>query len=75
MNIFIAKTEIVICEDSTKALKLMKDKSFIKHIIVMNNVINEEVKERAKEIEVNIVSFKDAIEIGSLNYREPVVSY
>ena len=71
---FAAQVSIVFCENSAKAEKLMREKTFIKYIIIMDNFVKYSADKRAQEIGVKLLAFEIASEVGSVNYRKPDVS-
>ena len=71
----LAKTSIVFCEDSDKAEKLMRNRSFIKCIIVMNNFVKYAAHMKAQEMGVKLIEFELASQLGSMHLQKPIVSF
>jgi len=61
-----------VCDDSVKALNLMKRNSSLTHIIIIND-INDQARKLANEKKINIISWKELIQIGKSNLKSPVV--
>ena len=70
----IAKAQVVFCDDSAKALKVMNEKTFLRHIIVLDDRISQEALEKANQLGINLIAWSILIDIGEVNLRNPVVS-
>ena len=55
---------IAICDDSTKALKLLGFNSFIKFIILFDHNLSEELKQQAEKIGVKLLTFEEVKQLG-----------
>lgn len=55
---------IAICDDSIKALKLLSFNSLIKFIIVFDENFTDELKNKANQIGVQLLSFEDVKLLG-----------
>lgn len=69
-----SELRLVACDDSEKAMHLMKTKSNLEHIIVFDE-IKEEVRVRANELNIKVYSFEDLQEIGKENFKRPIVGF
>jgi hypothetical protein len=63
----------VVCDDSLKAMDLMKRKSNLTYIIVIDE-IDAKARLLAKDKNINLIEWKELIQIGKDNYKPPVVS-
>lgn len=63
-----------MCDDSQKALQLMKSKSSLTHIVIIDD-INEAVVLKGQQTNISIYSFEEIRQIGRNNYKEPLVIY
>ena len=73
MKINKAELKLVVCDDSEKALQLMKSKSNLEFIIIIDS-INEQARSKANELNIKLYSFDELKEIGSKNLKSPFVS-
>lgn len=73
MKINKAELKLVVCDDSDKALQLMKSKSNLEFIIIIDS-INEQARSKANELNIKLYSFDELKEIGSKNLKSPCVS-
>lgn len=64
----------MVCDDSEKALKLMKNKSHLKVIIILENIITDEANKRAHQLNIKLLKFKRLRKIGLKNFQKPIVS-
>lgn len=66
--------KLVVCENSQKAINLMKnEQSKLEYIVVVDNLA-EEATNRAKETNIKILTFEDLKKIGVNNLIQPIVS-
>ena len=66
--------KIVVCENSPKALNLMKnEQSNLEYIIVIEDLTSE-ATEKAEEKNIKILTFEDLKKIGTDNLIRPIVS-
>ncbi len=63
----------MVCDDSKKALSLLKLKSKLETIVLIDD-LTDEVRERASEANVKVFRMTDLYEIGKSSLAEPVVS-
>ncbi len=56
--------QIAICDDSMKALKLLSFDSFIKFIVLFDTHLTEELKQKADEVGIKLLSFDEVKELG-----------
>jgi hypothetical protein len=62
---FVAEMRIAICDDSTKALKLLSFDSLIKFVILFDDEhLTDELKQKADKIGVRLISFEEVKQIG-----------
>ena len=71
--IIIAELKVAICDDCEKALQLMKSKSNLEYIIIIDK-INDAVQAKANEMNIKLYTFEQLKEIGRNNIKKPVVS-
>lgn len=73
INFILIQTElkIVVCDDSSKAMHLMNSTSSLKYIIVIEK-ITDEVRARAEETNIKILSLEHVKEIGKNNMKTPI---
>lgn len=64
---------MAICDDCEKALQLMKSKSNLEYIIIIDK-INDAVQAKANEMNIKLYTFEQLKEIGRNNIKKPVVS-
>ncbi len=69
----LAQLKVVVCDDSDKALQLMNSKSNLEYVIVIDN-LNEDAKNKAKELNIKILTFEELKKIGKNNMKPVVVS-
>ena len=63
----------MVCDDSNKALQLMKSKNNIEYIIVID-LISEEAKSKAQKLDIKLLTLEELKKIGQENHHKPVVS-
>jgi len=64
--------KLVVCDDSDKAIQLMNSKSSsLEYVIVIDN-INDEARNKAKELNIKLYSFDECKQIGAKNIRETI---
>lgn len=68
-----SEIKLIVCDNSKKALDLMKRESKLEHIIIFDD-ITDEVRDKAAEASINILSFEELKEIGRKNLVDLVVS-
>lgn len=66
-----SELKLAVCDDSEKAIQLMKSKSNLQYLIVIDE-IKEEVRARADELNVTLYSFAEIQEIGAANMKKPI---
>lgn len=64
--------ELVVCDNSTKALDLIKRKSKLKFIVVVDGT-TDEILEKTGQTDIEIILFKDLVESGKQNLSAPIV--
>jgi len=62
---------LVVCDDSEKAMHLMKSRTNLEYIVVVDQ-IKDEIREKATEMNIKLVSFDEIQEIGQTNLRRPI---
>ena len=65
---------IVICDDCEKALKLMKTRTDLKVIVILENLISPEASMKANERCIKLIKFKRFKRIGQKNIKQPIVN-
>ena len=75
MNFILEQTQLklIVCDDSTKAMQLMGFKGNLEIIIIVDE-ITQGVRDKAKESNIKLFSFKEVLELGKSNLHDPVVS-
>ena len=73
MKINKAELKLVVCDDSEKALQLMKSKSNLEFLIIIDS-INEQARSKSNELNIKLYSFEELKEIGRKNLKSPIVS-
>lgn len=68
-----SEIKLIVCDNSKKALDLMKRKSKLEHIIIFDD-ITDEVRDKAAESSINVLSFEELKGIGRKNLVDFVVS-
>lgn len=68
-----SELKLIVCDNSKKALDLMKRKSKLEHIVVFDEITSE-VRDKAAEANINILSFDELKEIGRKNLVDLLVS-
>lgn len=63
--------KLVVCDDSAKAMQLMSTKSNLEHVIVIDK-INDEVRQKAAEMNIRVHSFDEVKQLGKDNLIDPV---
>ncbi len=63
----------MVCDDSVKALSLLKFKSKIEFIVLFDD-LTEEVREKASEANVKVFTMSELLEVGKSCLADPVVS-
>lgn len=63
--------KVVVCDDSEKALQLMNNKSNIEYIVVIES-INNDALNKAKEMNITLISFENVKEKGLANLKKPI---
>jgi len=65
--------KLVVCDDSEKAMHLMKSRTNLEYIVIIDEIKDEvEVREKAAELNIKIVSFNEIQETGQANLRRPI---
>ena len=64
--------KVVVCDDSEKALQLMSSKSNLEYIITIDD-LNEEAKNKAAELNIKIMTFKECREVGRKNLQPKAI--
>ena len=64
--------KVVVCDDSEKAMQLMNSKSNLEYIIVIDN-LNEEAKNKAAELNIKIMTFKECREVGKQHIQPKAI--
>lgn len=67
-----AQLRVVVCDDSAKAMQLMSFKSSLEHIVVIEP-ISEQVRSRARDLVIEVISFDELKEIGRKNLKDRIV--
>ncbi len=63
----------MICDDSRKALQLMKSKNNIEYIILIDS-ISEEAQSKAQNLDIKLFTLEELKKIGQDHHHKPVVS-
>ncbi len=63
--------KVVVCDDSDKAMQLMGSKSSLETVIVID-AISEDVRNRAAELNIRVLTFEEAKAVGKANLQKPV---
>ena len=71
--LFEAELKLVVCDDSEKALQLMKTKSSLEFIILIEP-INENARNKANELHIKLYTFEQLKQMGRDNLKPPQVS-
>ncbi len=69
---FQAELRIVVCDDSEKALSLMKSKTNLEYIIIIEK-INEETRHLAVDLGIKLFTLDEFKEIGQKYRKKPNV--
>lgn len=64
---------MVVCDDSQKALQLMHSKTSLEFLVIID-AINENVRTKASELNIRLLTFEELKEYGRSGLRRPIVS-
>lgn len=68
-----AELRCVVCDDSIKALQLMKSKTYIEYIFVIDS-ISQEAQLKADDLDIKLLTLEQLKKIGKEHPHKPVVS-
>ncbi len=62
----------MVCDDATKAFSLLKFKSKLEYIVLIDD-LTDEVREKASEANVKVFTLAEIFEVGRSCLADPVV--
>jgi len=71
--LILAELRIVVCDDSEKALLLMKSKTNLEYIIIIEK-INDETHRQALDLGIKLFTLDEFKKIGQTYRKKPHVS-